>query len=485
MFAVLRAPAFALQAILRFEPALAGQPAALVVPGRRGPVIAECNDPATVAGLQPGCSAPRAQARCPGILLRPRQPALEREAADALVAAAFGVTAYVETTAPGICTLGLAPLAPARHQPALQQALAQLAGLGLATSAGLGATPLLALYAARQAASGQVLAGDRTFLAALPVAAAEPPVDLAPVLASWGIHTLGQLTALTKADVTRRLGREGIALWERAAGETLRPLHVTSPARDFSAQFVSEHELETLEPLLFILRRLVDRLALDLANAHQAALAVELTLDLADGSHHAQSIRLPEAITDGEILFRALQTHLETVRTAAPITGARLRLEPGRITVRQQGLFDGSLRDPHGFADTLARVSALVGPDRVGRPVAENTHRADAFSLASPPATLSPPLDAFAHPPQGLPLRRHRPPTPVRVALADHRPAHVWAAEAEGAVTAATGPWIASGHWWETGRFWQGEEWDVALAGSGLYRLRHTPAGWFIDGEYD
>ncbi|HWA24654.1 MAG TPA: DNA polymerase Y family protein [Lacunisphaera sp.] len=486
MFAVLCVPAFALQAILRVEPALAGKPLALLVPGRRGQVIEECNELAIAEGVSPGYSAPRAQARCPGIILRPRQPDLESDARDTLLAAAFGITAYVESTAPGICTLGLEQLAAARHLPALQHTLAQLAGLGLPASAGLATTPLLALYAARHAPPGQVLPGDRAFLAPLPVAAAEPSPELAPVLASWGIHTLGQLTALAKADVAQRLGREGLALWERAAGETTRPLDVTCPAQEFTARFDCEHELETLEPLLFILRRSVDRLALELANAHQAALAIDLALDLADDAQYRQSLRLPEPVTSADILFRALQAHLETVRTTAGITGVRLRLEAGRITVRQQGLFDGGLRDPHGFADTLARVTALVGAGRAGRPVPADTHQPDVFSLVAPPPTLQPLSAGFSLPPCGLPLRRHRPPTPARVALAEARPAYVSAAGVEGNVTTAIGPWLGSGHWWEAGRCWHQEEWDVELAGGGLYRLAHLPRqGWFVEGEYD
>lgn len=485
MFAVLRIPAFALQAILRVDPVLAGQPVGLVATSGRGSVIEECNEFALAAGVQPGHSTPRAQARCHGIILRPRQPDCESESAAALLAAAFAVTAYVEATAPGICTLGLEPVAPERRRPALQQALVQLAHLGFVATAGLAATPLLALYAAREARPGQVQAGDRTFLAALPIAAAEPSTELAPILATWGLHTLGQLTALSKADVAQRLGRDGLALWERAAGETTRPLDVLAPAKDFTARFDCEHEMETLEPLLFILRRFVDRLALELANAHQAALAISLVLELADDSQHTQSIRLPEPVTDPDILFRALQTHLETVRTTAAITGVRLRLDPGRIMVRQQGLFDGGLRDPHGFADTLARVTALVGEGRAGRPVPADTHRPDAFALTAPPATLALLPDGFTHPPQGLPLRRHRPPTPIRVAVADNRPAYVWGPGAEDAVKAAAGPWFGSGDWWETGRFWHHEEWDVEMAAGGIYRLRRTTEGWSIEGEYD
>jgi protein ImuB len=485
MFAVLHVPAFALQAILRVEPGLSGKPAALLTPGRRGQTIAACNDLATAAGVLPGDAMPRAQARCPDIVLRPRHPEWEREAEAALLAAALAVTAYVETTAPGLCTLGLAQLAPGQHQPSLQRALRQLDQFGLRASAGLAPTPLLALYAARQAAPGQVLVGDREFLAALPVTAAEPPAELVPILATWGIRTLGQLTMLTKTDVAQRLGREGLALWERAAGETTRPIDVVVPAQDFTVHFAGEHEMETLEPLLFILRRLVDRLALELANAHQAALAIKLILELADDTQYAHSIRLPEPITDPDVLFRTLQTHLETVRTAASIRGVGVRLEPGRIMVRQQGLFDGGLRDPHGFADTMARVTALVGPGRAGRPVPGDTHRPDVFTLSTPPATLAPLVETFVHPPRGLPLRRLRPPTPAHVVLTDARPAYLWAAGAEGAVAAAAGPWLGSGDWWEAGRSWRHEEWDVEMTGGGVYRLRHTAEGWFIEGEYD
>ena len=308
-------------------------------------------------------------------MVRTAQPALEQEAETALLAAGFSITPQVELTAPGVCTLGLEHLPSHRRAPAVDRALGELAALRLHATAGFAATPLLALYAARCAAPGRVVTGDRAFLAPLPIATAEPPADLAPILTAWGIHTLGQLTALPKSDVAQRLGREGLALWERAAGATIRPLNVVAPSRDFVATYACEHEMETLEPLLFILRRFVDRLALELRNAHQAALAVELELNLADDTRHTRSIRLPEPVTNPELLFRALQTHLETVRTAAPIVGVQLRLEPGRSQVRQQGLFDGGLRDPHGFADTLARVMALVGSDRVGRPCGVSARR--------------------------------------------------------------------------------------------------------------
>jgi protein ImuB len=485
MFAVLHLADFWLQAVVRADPTLRGQPVALLAESERGATIHCCTPAAHAAGIRPGFSVPRAQAHCPSLVVRTRQADLEREAEAALLAVAFGVSPHVELTSPGVCTLEIGRLLPGRRSTALRLALAELDSLGLDASAGYAATPLLALYAAWHAPTGQMLEGSRDFLAPLPLSAAEAPPELTEILHTWGIRTLGQLTGLSKADVTHRLGREGLALWERAAGETTRPLNLATPAREFTAAFDSEHELETLEPVLFILRRFVDRLALELRSAHFAALALELTLRLADETSHAYTIRLPEAVTDADLLFRALHTYLETLRTSAAITGVRLRVVPGRSTVRQQGLFDGGLRDPHGFADTLARVMALVGSDRVGTPVCANSHRPDSFKLTPPASSLPPLSQKFAHPPRGLALRRYRPAAAATVELAGRVPAFVWTGHVRGAVEETDGPWHGSGDWWQADTYWQREEWDVALAGGGLYRLVRTPTGWFLDGEYD
>jgi protein ImuB len=483
MFAVLHVPGFALQAILRSEPGLAAQP--VVLRHATETAVEVCSRAAHRAGIRPGQSLPQAAARCAAVIVRAPAAELEREAGSSLLAAAFSVCPQVELTSPGVCTLDLAGLAPAAREPALRRALAELAAGGLEAGAGTAATPLLAFYAACAAPPGEVIAGSRAFLSPLPVSVAAPTPEQSHILGQWGIKTLGQLIALAKADVTHRLGRSGLELWERANGGTPRPLQIRTLPQDFTARYDAEHELETLEPLLFIFRRFVDRLALELRNASLAAQALELTLDLADDTRHAHFIRLPEPVSDAEILFRALHTYLETLRTAAAIQRVHLRVLPERSLVRQRGLFDGGLRDPHGFADTLARVMALVGSDRVGTPVPENTHRPDGFALVSPPPTLAPLPLGFMHPPRGLALRRHRPPLPANVELQGRQPAYVWAPGLQGGICAVAGPWHASGDWWEHDRGWQREEWDVELVRGGLHRLVRTPHGWFVEGEYD
>jgi len=505
VFAVLHISEFPLHAVLRATPGLvSAQPVAILAhdttaSARSRAIVLAANLPARTLGITAGLTASQALARYAALRLLSASLAAETEAHATLLATAFTLSPLVEATAPGTATADVTGLAADERLPALRRAVASLAALALPTTAGLAATPLLALYAAHHAACAPslslsreardpvvVVTDARAFLDPLPLATAAPPPALAQILAGWGVHTLGALTDLPRADITLRLGAAGAALWARAAGETTRPLHPVSPPREFSGAFAFEDAVETLEPLLFILRRLIDRLTLELTAAGFVAEELSLALTLADESTHTRTFRLPEPSAAPDLLFRALHTHLESLHTPSPIAALHLHVTPVRPLVRQHGLFDTSLRDPHGFSESLARAVAVVGSGRVGTPQRADTHRPDAFALSPPASVVPPAAPPPLHAALGLPLRRFRPPLPTNVELVGHAPAFVWCDYAHGPVASTRGPWRGSGEWWETDRSWEREEWDVALAdGCGLYRLLRTPTGWFIEGEYD
>ena len=503
------------------------RPAALFSGAGKKSVVIAANPPARARGVELGMTAPQAVARCASLVIRAPKAEAEADARAALLAVGFTLSPGIEDTAPGVCTCDLKGLG-ASPEPLARAALAQLAALGLPATAGIARTPLLALYAARVATpsfagaclpvrpaqgpepvEGQArdepmvcespvsrrlppagasilhIADEKNFLGPLPLAAADPSPELAAVLHDWGLRTLGDLTALRRDEIVRRFGSEGLALWQRAAGGDARPLHLVVPPQTFSAQLEFEQEIETLEPLLFILRRFLDRLTLELRASQHVAAELHLALKLEDDTHHARSFRLPEPTADVEILFRALHTHLESLATAAAIVAVALTITPARPLVRQQGLFETGLRDPHGFAETLARVSALVGADRVGTPQREDTHRPDAFKLAPPAAVVPPPAEPPLHLPLGAPLRRFRPPLPARVEFTDGRPTYLWAEHIRGEISAQSSAYPSSGDWWQHDRAWVRTEWDIALAPGGLYRLIHTNDAYFLEGEYD
>jgi protein ImuB len=485
-FAVIRADRFAIQALRRTEAALGRQPIGLVdAPGAAAGRIVAVSAEAEARGVAPGMAAPLAMARCPEIALRRRSAEAEAEAQAALLAAAFSLSPRAEATAAGVCTVDLRGADAVRTRRRAAELAGELAAAGLAVSIGLARTPWLAEYAANGPAVRE-LEDERGFLDPLPVAVAEPPAELADILLRWGVHTLGAVLAIPKAEFGRRLGAAGLALWERASGEAARSIVPARWPERFEAAWTFPQPVETLEPVLFILRRFVDRLAMEVTAAGWAVGALAVALDLEDEARYARELPLPEPTGEADRLFRILHTHLEQVRTAAAVQGVRLVVRPARPLVKQPGLFDTGLKDPQGFSETLARLAALVGPENVGAPEPARTPRPDSGRLVAPEEAIPPPPAPPVHPAQGLVLRRFRPPTPARVALAEGRPDRVacGAAADPQPVVACRGPWRESGEWWAASR-WEREVWQVELAAGGVYQLTLTGATWAVEGMLD
>ena len=95
--------------------------------------------------------------------------------------------------------------------------------------------------------------------------------EIFAILHKWGIHTLGQLAALDKEQLGARLGPEAIRMWERANGRSNRLLKLIRPPESFQESFEFEREIETAEPLLFMLRRFLEQLAVRLAGIYLVA----------------------------------------------------------------------------------------------------------------------------------------------------------------------------------------------------------------------
>src|SRR5438477_8408314 len=100
--------------------------------------------------------------------------------------------------------------------------------------------------------------------------------EIFAILHKWGIHTIGQLAALDKQQLGARLGPEAIRMWDRANGRSNRVLKLIRPSESFEESFEFENEIETAEPLLFMLRQFLEQLAIRLSGIY--LVAKELTL---------------------------------------------------------------------------------------------------------------------------------------------------------------------------------------------------------------
>jgi len=308
--------------------------------------------------------------------------------------------------------------------------------------------------------------------------------EIFAILHKWGIHTLGQLAALDKEQVGARLGPEAICMWERANGRSSRLLKLIRPPESFQESFEFEREIETAEPLLFMLRRFLEQLAVRLAAIYLVAKELMLRITLANKQTYERVFKIPQPTNDVELLFRMLQTHLENFRSEHPIVAVALSAEPIRAAGEQFGLFETTLRNPHQLSETLARLTALLGGDRIGTPVLEETHRPDAFHM-QPFSWSGLPAHSIARMPMPrIALRRFRPAVSASVLHDEDTPAHVRSAEMSGKIIAQRGPYLLSGNWWDE-KAWRRAEWDVQLQNGGAVRAHERDGVWKLDGIYD
>jgi protein ImuB len=311
------------------------------------------------------------------------------------------------------------------------------------------------------------------------------------VLHRWGIDTLGQFAALEKEAVGARLGAIGLELWERANGKRTRLLKLVIIPDSFEETFEFENEIETSEPLLFMLRRFLQQFSVRLEALHLVASELQLQISFSDKSSYQHRFKIPEPTNNVEVLFRMLHTHLENFTSESPIIAVALKAETAKPSFEQFHLFETALRDPTRLTETLARLTGLLGSDRVGTPVLEETHRPDAFRMEpfSWRASVLPNgKDSFrprtADATVTCALRRFRASVPASISLRRNRPAHFRSAKVQGEVRKAKGPFMASGNWWDE-KGWDRAEWDLELANGALCQCHSSGGKWELDGIYD
>lgn len=324
------------------------------------------------------------------------------------------------------------------------------------------------------------------------------------VLQRWGLTTLGEFAALPAADLSQRIGQDGLALQRLACGLDPRPLVPDPGVPRFIQAMDLEWPIEELEPLAFVLARLLDPLAVALERADRGAAAIRLDLRLVDRTTHARVLQLPAAMRDPRVLRTLLLLDLESHPPSAGIDVVTIEIDPAPARIIQYSLLERAVPSAETVATLMARLSALVGETRCGSPALLDTHRPDALDMRPFMPSSKRGQPPFSQVDAGkerageralemvvVPvLRRFRPPVAVRVTVERGRPVHV-AIDRRGmpggAVEQCAGPWRTSGAWWDGGGQWDRDEWDVGLSDHSLCRLfRERSSGvWFVEGVFD
>jgi len=526
-FASIYVPDFSIQAVVRNEPSLRHQPIALVEGSPPLEKVTAVNQAARQLGLSLGMTKSQAL-QFISIAIRPRSCAQEQAAHAALLDLGWSMSPRVEDTAADSIVLDLAGLASLfGSEETIAHLLAQRAcGLGLIVHVAVSSNLEVAMHAARGFPGVTVIqpGEESTRLAPLPIQVFSPSAEIDETFERWGVRTCKTLAKLPLLDLSERLGQQGIQLHQWAKGASVRSLILAEPELRFEEEMALEYAVEELEPLSFLLGRLLDQLCARLSARCVSASAIRLrfaldhsyenesSLPLPNGhsdekrSYYKKLLTLPVPMRDSKMLLRLLRLHLQSDPPRVPIVHIFLAADPAAPRVRQEGLFLPSAPDPEKLELTIARLSNLVGESNVGSPRLMDSHRPDAFEMTR----FLPPQNALQAPAIGasrdrMPVaafRVFRPAPRAKVTLQEGLPSHISFADLYGKVVAASGPWRTSGEWWREDA-WHRDEWDIEIhrhsassaqsANSpsepkkGVYRIFYDAMrqAWFVAGMYD
>jgi protein ImuB len=449
-FAAIHVANFMVQAVLRAEVELRGEvgvreKAVALVDGTAPLIhVVAANDAAWRAGIQMGMA--QTQAQLCGVEIRRRSRAQEKAAHAALLDLGWSMSPRVEDHAQDTILADLAGLNSlfGTDENIAREFTQRAAELRLRANVAVSANLEVAMHAARGFAGITVIpeGEEARYLSGLPVQTLAPSAEAFETLERWGIRTCAALGALPVLELSERLGQEGVHLQELARGAHARSLVLAEPAEILEEEMELDDAVEDLEPLSFVLGRLLDQLCARLAARALSAAAIRVRFDLGDAFEreeevlnekfsakrfaekteirasgvktpdekavfmpelklrppkslelsdsanckdaaktYEKTLNLPVPMRDSKMLLKLLRLQLQADPPAGGIVKITLGADPARPRSTQHGLFVPNSPDPEKLELTVARLAKLVGNANIGSPELTDTHRPGEFRM--------------------------------------------------------------------------------------------------------
>jgi protein ImuB len=226
-----------------------------------------------------------------------------------------------------------------------------------------------------------------------------------------------------------------------------------------------------------------------MASRHLAAGVLHFRLDLESGEPMERSVRLPEPQSQVEGMLSPLRMWLESLRLGSPVMRMHLDAATTFAASTQREWFGKQMPQPERFAETLAKLEALLGSGRVGVPAHGNSYSADSCVMLPVMGKKTEGNLESIRPECPVPLHRFRPPRKIAVAH-ERRYGRPWPMALlngphPGGIVDRRGPFPMSGEWWRPEDSWKRLEWDVQLESRHLVRLVWVPPDdWQLEGIY-
>jgi protein ImuB len=402
-------------------------------------------------------------------------------------------------------------------------------GLGCKVNVALAANPDAAIHAAKfcEGVTFTAAGEELTCLGGLPLNALQwslagieekRAAEILETLKLWGVRTFKEFAELPVTGVSERLGQDGLKLQQLASGKTTRHLKLKQAEPVFNNSIELEYPIAELEPLSFILARLLNQICARLNAYALATNAIQVEMKLGNGATHELKLNLPYPMRDHKVFLKLLLLDTEMHPPPSAVVAVGINCEPVKPRWLQTGLFIPLAPEPEKLELTLARLAKLVGPANIGSPELLDTHRPDAFRInrfelkeskrrkgrSRQQSAISNQQSAIGNRKCLLGFRVFRPPLRAIVQAEQGYPREISAWDKTrsvyGKVVCLAGPWRTSGDWWRP-EFWARDEWDVAVESNSKVKEVGSQAGptqilyriyrelrskeWFVEGIYD
>jgi len=354
-----------------FTRGIAAAESLVVTEGRgRDERVRHVTAPARRAGIAPGLALDAALALNHRLHVRVRDERAEQTALAGLAQWAMQFTSFAHLAEPCAVLLeiqgslrlfgGVAPLCRAIEQGVM--------ALGWNASLAVAPTPLGASWLARTT-SGRRITEMKSLTGALfplPLSSLDLTESQQQILHGIGVRTLGECLRLPRDGFARRLGKETVALFDRALGLIPDPRAPYVPPEHYEGRLALPAPVDNVEALTFALHRLLIELAGFLTARGVGIQRAGIGLRHADRTVSELLLELVSPTRDVQHLLNLLREQLARTPLKAPVEEVSLTSRVLRpLADRNTDFFVRSREEPESRAALIEHLVARLGPQAV------------------------------------------------------------------------------------------------------------------------
>lgn len=178
-----------------------------------------------------------------------------------------------------------------------------------------------------------------------------------PLLRSMGVSTIDTLSRIPVDMMERVMGKNGIALWEKANGIDLTPVEPYSESKSISTESTFEQDSIDIVRMKELLVKMVEKIAFELRDQQKLTSCVTVKIRYSNFDTHTLQQRVPYTAFDHQLIpvVRELFDRLYQRRMLIRLIG-----------VRFSGLVSGNPQ-LNLFDDNLAMINLYQALDRIRR----------------------------------------------------------------------------------------------------------------------